>query len=175
MFFIIWFTLSQSFNKPSHFTHILATNSSVRATTTGFLRHTAHTTPTHSSHSEGVWRSGRDFVDNYTHSRATGPKTVHAERTLNFVRPEEYKASKKMLRQHTRGWSQRSQASSLTVTSIDFETKWVIISLCCKLFWEKTIVNLKHFFYWIIIFHTKWRMSKDIFRKALQRAIDCNS
>lgn len=70
--------------------------------------------------------------------RAIGPKTVHAERTLHFLSPQEYKAAKAADREMRNklgqqyGWSQdrRSRGrslpgnkSALVITSVDFEQK----------------------------------------------------
>ncbi len=101
-------------------TQNIATSSCVRATPSGFLRFHG-TTPT-SSPIEAVWADGHDFAQGHTHSRAIGPKTVHAEQTLHFVKPAEYKARKKLSTQQS-VLKVQSSKTSLTITSIDFETK----------------------------------------------------
>ena len=68
--------------------------------------------------------------------QATGPKTIHAERTLNFVTPEEYKAKKMMQRSleielsqqfgdgnSKKGPQRLRRRSNITVRSLKFETK----------------------------------------------------
>lgn len=94
---------------------------SVRATSTGF--YCLPTTYSPPAHTDTVWKSGWDFAGGYANTRATGPKTVRVGRTLSFVRPEEYKASRKMLQQQSKGRSEKSHDSSVTVTSVDFDTK----------------------------------------------------
>ena len=64
--------------------------------------------------------------------RATGPKTVHAEKTLYFYHPEEYKAIKIARRALEKELSQQLGLSpthkprkhtNITIQSLDFEPK----------------------------------------------------
>ena len=77
----------------------------------------------------------------HTYLRAIGPKTVHAERTLHFLSPEEYRAAKAADRAHRKQLSQqyggsvtgrrgRSKSvshgrSNIVINSISYDHRYV--------------------------------------------------
>lgn len=106
---------------------------SVRATPTGFfsIRNTSPSQGRESAKAtppgiEQIWYLGKDYADGKTTSfkmprpptqsyiRATGPKTVHAERTLHFLSPKEYKAKKKEQRSTEKELTQQYGMNSTT-------------------------------------------------------------
>ena len=126
---------------------------SVRATPSGFFN-IRDTSPTQGRKAtppgnEQIWYLSKDYADGKTTSfkmprpptqsyvRATGPKTVHAERTLHFLSPDEYKALKKEQRSTEKELTQQYGMNSMTseqgqrpqgrttvsIVSMDFDKK----------------------------------------------------
>lgn len=99
------------------------TIATVRATPTGFYKMTTPTTD--HTPSQQLYSIGTDYIQSgrppsHTYLRATGPKTIHAERTLHFVHPKQYKEPS----QHNNGLlSQHSRATSVIVTNTNFDIK----------------------------------------------------